>query len=275
MRPEAGWYPDPTTSNRVGSDQLRWWDGNAWTSQTRSAEGAQPAVPPVEEEAAPERPSFTKREEPVAPAPAEPPGVQPAYYQPQAYQPTYQTAYPQQQAYYPATPEAPTGPGGAPLGNVWLRLLARLVDGLIVTIVTTIAVSPFFGDYMQVVEQYVVPAAGRYDFQAVMDSEPYQNIVRVALFTSVAMAIIYEGGMLRFKGATIGKLICGLKVVSRTGEGLSTWQAIARPLVPLLLGRFTLNVFTFLDAIWCLFNNSRRTCLHDLMFRTQVISTRR
>lgn len=36
--PVAGWYPDPADSS-----QMRWWDGAAWTAQTRSI--PQPAAP--------------------------------------------------------------------------------------------------------------------------------------------------------------------------------------------------------------------------------------
>lgn len=40
--PDQGWYPDP-----AGGDNLRWWDGNAWTHQVKKApEPPPPPAPP-------------------------------------------------------------------------------------------------------------------------------------------------------------------------------------------------------------------------------------
>ncbi|MGV4986378.1 DUF2510 domain-containing protein [Streptomyces sp. NPDC001709] len=83
-----GWYPDPGQTND-GPPTERWWDGKAWTDQTRPAGTAAPWGPP------PQPPA------PGGPQPAHPavPSALPAY----GAQPGY-PAYPG----YPAPPQ--TGP---------------------------------------------------------------------------------------------------------------------------------------------------------------------
>ncbi|MFS0911267.1 DUF2510 domain-containing protein [Microbacterium sp. 179-I 3D2 NHS] len=41
-QPPAAWHPDPENPN-----QLRWWDGNQWTSATAPAPAAATAATPV------------------------------------------------------------------------------------------------------------------------------------------------------------------------------------------------------------------------------------
>ncbi|MET1020554.1 MAG: DUF2510 domain-containing protein, partial [Microterricola sp.] len=65
--PPTGWYPDPR-----GSDQLRWWDGAAWTTQLAPRPASAPAA-----------------EVPTAVAPAAAaPAVAPAASEPEAAIPT-------------------------------------------------------------------------------------------------------------------------------------------------------------------------------------------
>ena len=42
MSMAAGWYPDPFSS----AAYLRWWDGTAWSSQTRLAQNPPAQTPP-------------------------------------------------------------------------------------------------------------------------------------------------------------------------------------------------------------------------------------
>ena len=44
--PQAGWYPDPSGN----AQQLRYWDGTAWTQQVMSAQSSQPAQQPFQQQ---------------------------------------------------------------------------------------------------------------------------------------------------------------------------------------------------------------------------------
>ncbi|MFI9155857.1 DUF2510 domain-containing protein [Streptomyces sp. NPDC053367] len=84
-----GWYPDPGQKSD-GPATERWWDGGAWTEQTRPAGSAAPWGPP------PAQPGY--------PGPVPQPG-QPGF----AAMPT--------QAAFPAHPGYPGQPGAAPAGR--------------------------------------------------------------------------------------------------------------------------------------------------------------
>lgn len=115
----------------------------------------------------------------------------------------------------------------------------------------------------------------------------------LALFLAPALlAIGYHAGFLRWRGATPGKLACGLRVRRRDADGRLPWRVIAArlgiqfavPWLALLLGvasalvvgfalaYVVLSVFTLIDPLWAI--GPRRQALHDRAARTIVVTTR-
>lgn len=102
---QGGWHPDP-----YGRHQLRWWDGQQWTSQV-SDQGVvrdenapvQPTPPPMQ----PAQPVYQQPPQPTYQQPVQPTYGQPGYQQPTYGQPGYQQpGYPpmQQIAVQPSPP---------------------------------------------------------------------------------------------------------------------------------------------------------------------------
>ena len=93
--PPAGWYPDPQ-----GGDGQRWWNGVAWSSETRAAQPEAPVAPA----------------EPVAPAQSATPAADPYQSAPQGYAGAQQQPYPgaQQQSYPAAQQPYPGAQQGYP-----------------------------------------------------------------------------------------------------------------------------------------------------------------
>ena len=124
MTQPSGWYDDPADTSR-----LRYWDGILWTDRTVPKEsptaGASTIGRTVDPYAAPGAPGAPGSS--VQP-PSYPPALTP-YGQPPAGRdygaaPTYQWR-----------PSGPTTPDGVPLAQWWQRLLASILDSIIVQVV--------------------------------------------------------------------------------------------------------------------------------------------
>lgn len=87
------------------------------------------------------------------------------------------------------------------------------------------------------------------------------------LFQLLAMAfpLVYEALMLQWRGQTVGKIVCRIKVVTPTGGNLTAGQSWIRSLIRMLV-----EGFCFIDDIIAFFN-PERTALHDMAARTRVI----
>lgn len=97
--------------------------------------------------------------------------------------------------------------------------------------------------------------------------EPRGNLATIATGTAVAVGwtIVYFAGCWRLVGATPGKALMGLRVISRGGRHLTLPQAIVRllcyPVAALPLG---------LGFAWVLIDNDRRSW-PDMLARTSVV----
>ena len=203
-------------------------------------------------------------------------GARPAYAQP---------------AYAP--PVGPVTPDGAPLASWWARVGAHLIDLVIVGGVGTLVTLPSqisMNDDLNVLMTEL--DAEEPDFAAFWSG--YLDIMREMMLWQLpvmVLALVYYVVMLRWKGATVGKLALGLKVRLRDQPGQLPWSAIAlrvgfqnlQVIVILLLalGAWQLALglgavlwlVSFLDILWPLWDGKRQA-LHDKVARTNVVKAR-
>jgi uncharacterized RDD family membrane protein YckC len=103
----------------------------------------------------------------------------------------------------------------------WIRFVARMLDGIITSVVSMIVVIPLF---------FVLHVP----FSIAEGGDPNAAMWAVLRFEGVVMPIIlaitfaYEVYFLSSRGATIGKLALGLKVIRADGSPLSTGRASGR-----------------------------------------------
>lgn len=251
-----GWYPDPTDASRE-----RYWDGWSWTRNLRPSESA--SVP------GPEHPN---------PAGQYGPGQYgPGQYGPEQYGPGPGPGYPP--AYQPA-PTGPTTADGVPIPSWGWRFLAALVDLIIVSAVAMICSIPVLARIMPrmmaVVQQTMEAAeAGR---MAPIDTTQLLSLGDTIALNSISMAVavLYFGLFWRFRSATPGQLLCGLRVVP-VDQGRNTaslpWAAVVLRAVvfavPLMVGSVAL-LFAALNCLFPLWNDKKQA-IHDLAARTQVV----
>ncbi len=260
----GGWYADPVDQGRE-----RYWDGWQWSRNTRPREGQPPTGP-----------SYAT---PVAPSPA-PGSSQP----PQSGYPS-QPGYPPQPGYrgYPVAPGygRPAGAAvatadGVPLSGWWWRVLATVIDNLLLTVVATaltvsvwLPVYQAFAAYFEAVVQAQQTGVLPPPLDPVTLVPPRSQFILTAV--SLGLALVYQIGFLRWKGATPGKLACRLRVVPvdrGRGPGPLGWNAVTiRAAIWVLPGVSSLlALFSLLDALFPLWQ-PKRQALHDLAAKTQVV----
>ncbi|MGW0073177.1 RDD family protein, partial [Streptosporangium sandarakinum] len=220
-------------------------------------------------------------------------GQQPSYDQQQAYgQQSYgaqqgygqQPSYDQQQAYAQQgyTPQWGDGhaPGvSAPLAEWWQRLVARIIDGLILAIPTFVVTLVLTG---------ILVTAPSFNMETGEYSVGSGTFLATFLTGLVGGLIyfVYEFLMLKAKGQTVGKMAMGIKVVPVGGapqaEGLPSNKAMSRAGVlwgPSILRGipfvgFIIGIFSLVNVLWQLWDKPLHQCLHDKAAATTVVKTR-
>ncbi|MDR0837865.1 MAG: RDD family protein [Propionibacteriaceae bacterium] len=318
--PAAGWYPDPADAARQ-----RYWDGAHWTADIRGAQptsGAPGLAAPVDPYAAQQQPAFITPTQPSYGDPAQAPAnnIAPGYGAPAGFGaagaaaggavPGYGAAPAQQQApagipnygaygdayYIPpanyANANGPATPDGVPLAGWWWRVLAVIVDGILLNIL-----SLFY--------TRLLPA--EWGYSATRMTDVYQDIlagkyidlsgfVLGSLIVSV-VGIAYVVAMLSIKGATVGQLACGLRVVpvgqgryyenhsglliGKAVIGVCVYNVSILATVLLLFPSLqmsalysiltlAISLFTALNYLWPLWD-SKKQALHNKFAGTQVV----
>jgi uncharacterized RDD family membrane protein YckC len=243
----SGWYPDP-----VNSAQERYWDGWQWSRNTRPIDPGAPAGRYGQ-------PSYGSYPAPNVTQPA-------AYARPR-----------------PGSLQATMTADGVALASWWQRALAVIIDYAIISAIVTVITFPIW--------RSLYAALGSY-FNAVVNAQQSgsapptlsptdlvpassQLILTVA---TVGVAMLYHVAFLRWKSATPGKLICGLRVV-RVDQGHDPgplpWSSVfIRAGIWVLPGISSLlSLITVVDALFPLWH-PKRQALHDMAAKTQVIRRR-
>lgn len=274
MSQQPGWYDDPQDDQN-----LRYWDGVQWSNHTSPKR--MPGLDQVGQ-------GGTHHEPGPADQPAQVWGGQgPSGGQQQGQwggQQQGQWGGQQQGQWSAPMPGADdrwqqpqrrdTTPDGQPLAGWGMRLLARIVDGILLSLVTGFVILPLVDPTL--LEDYTnwittVDATSALDVPEGLAA----GLLRVSLVSLVA-GLAYEILMLRFVGATVGKLLTGLRVRMRETPGQLPWGAAAiRGLIwqgPSAINGFG-QIFMLLNGLWPLWD-AKRQALHDKAARTNVVRNR-
>jgi uncharacterized RDD family membrane protein YckC len=144
----------------------------------------------------------------------------------------------------------------------WIRFLANLVDNVILFVLQI----PF------ITVQYL---SSNHDSKPAADSMDIESIKRTVGITALAwlfstiIQYFYYAAFYQAKGATPGKQLLGIKVIStRSGHYLTYKETFVRELVGKPISGILLGIGFLMVAF-----RSDKKALHDLMAHTQVIET--
>lgn len=194
----------------------------------------------------------------------------------------------------------PTTPDGQRLAGWWWRVLALVVDMVVLGVVNYLATLPVQLEVAREQQAYQRELMERIergepvpftDFWA-PTGEIYSDHVLAVVVFPILLLVAYQSGMLRWRGATLGKLLCGLRVRPRSEDSRLTWGTIATriavqfgpgwavlPLAiltdsfaTLVLAYAVAGLFFVVDALTAL--GERRQTIHDRAARTVVVTTR-
>ena len=245
MTSQPGWHPDPVPPQPGQPPLLRYWDGTRWTEHTSPAQEPAPAT------------------------------------QQYGASPTYPS--------YPATPGSaydgrPTTPDGVPLAGWWWRVLALIIDAILIGIVAGIAAFPWARDVIDSYSDWFDEAMNA-DGGTPDTSELQSDIaVPLAIITliNVAVGFVYNVGFLMWKQATPGKLLLGLRVRLRDRPGpmpigtvLLRWAGqygVGLLGVLPVVGCLSF-IYTLLDYLWPLWDDKYQA-IHDKIAKTNVVRVR-
>ncbi|HWG58634.1 MAG TPA: RDD family protein [Candidatus Acidoferrales bacterium] len=147
----------------------------------------------------------------------------------------------------------------------WIRLGARFIDGFIFLVPIAIVAA--------IVMPNLIPTAAAPGRVTVNRIFAFEATVIIA---SIVFALLYEVLMLRYWGATVGKMACGVKVVRPDGSGLGWGVSFGRYLmfnVVISMIPFVNWILLLTTAIMAGVDEEKRG-LHDRVCGTRVVYKR-
>lgn len=259
----AGWYPDPDPAAPAGTS--RYWDGRQWTEHVRSDAGTVEAP-------APQQGSYQA-------APAGSYGENPygngGYGQAPAYAGDLDGG------------RATQAPGGQRLAGYLRRVVAYLIDGLLFAVIVMAVGWSFIDDitasFSTFLDQSITAAENGLPAP---DQTQLLSEVAGPLFAlqaiSIAVNLIYFCGFWRWRGATPGKMLLGLRIRAWAADGPLGWGLVLRRWFGLNLGTIVavVPIIGFFGSFWPIFDllwplwDKRRQALHDKIAGSVVIRTK-
>ncbi len=146
--------------------------------------------------------------------------------------------------------------GMPPLPSRFRRLIARVIDAIVVGVPVSLLLWPLRGDY----DWNENASTG--------GSWTQQAIVLLVYF-------LYEGLMLSARGQTLGKMAVRIRVAmlddGAVPRGNPAWNRAAVYSLPQLVPCIGF-LFWLVNVLWCTWDQPYRQCLHDKSARTVVVT---
>jgi uncharacterized RDD family membrane protein YckC len=283
----SGWYDDPQDP-----DQLRYWDGILWSDRTM------PKVKPNLDESRigdarrqyeqhQERLRAVERARTGANRPQQPPmrpyerSHQDPYQHPQ--QGYGRPSYGHQQAYQPRPVK--TTPDGEPTASWWRRLFAYFIDNILLSLVAMAISWAWLRPWITTMADWydeAITAAQHGRSQPPLPDAMYHLPWQFPV-VAVLVYLVYEIGMVAWRGQTIGHLILRIRVrgadsSAKPGLNAAAIRAVVKgvnnitSVVPLLGSLGT--VFSLIDGLVPLGDRNAQA-IHDKAAKTYVVSAAR
>jgi uncharacterized RDD family membrane protein YckC len=142
----------------------------------------------------------------------------------------------------------------------WLRLVAYLIDGLILTIIN-IPVTVI----VWIVAAGIAESAKHNGGDAAATFVASMLLQTVAFFISFTILVVYHSAFECTKQASPGKMALGLMVTDVSGNRLTFLHALGRN-----AGKFVSLITLCVGFVLCGFTQQKQ-CLHDMMAGTLVV----
>jgi uncharacterized RDD family membrane protein YckC len=146
----------------------------------------------------------------------------------------------------------------------WMRLLAAIIDGVLLAIVNIIILVPFLG--------LVGLTAAAHAADADLDSGGGGLMIALLSTYLISMLAVAVAGWLYFalmessaKGATLGKIALGLRVVDLNGNRIGFGRATGR-----YFGKLISGAILFLGYLMAAFTQQKQA-LHDIIAGCLVV----
>lgn len=173
----------------------------------------------------------------------------------------------------PGMPPPGMSPRGLPLASFGDRLLALLIDGLVVGAASMVFIVPaFIVFFRMVLPDLTTTADGR------PTSDPFTNLLipilalqGVIFVVAFALSYVYQVEMMFKTGQTIGKRVMKIQVVPLDPAATLNRTAAAKRWAAYQIGGAVIPVFSYLDGLWQLWDKPWQQCLHDKFAGTIVV----
>lgn len=147
------------------------------------------------------------------------------------------------------------------------RLVAQIIDGIILGIAFSLLLIPFGGIATLVGLNSDSIENSSDEAAAALIGLAGVSLVGLILFSLIA-PFIYEALMISSaKQATVGKIVMKIKVVGPEGERLTFGQAVGRSLIKYISSNLCILLW-----LWPLFNPEEQA-LHDLVIKSYVVKS--
>ncbi len=133
-------------------------------------------------------------------------------------------------------------------GGFWIRLGAKIIDWIILSVV--------IGILGVILAVFMVPAS---------DSDASTGMLIVVQIVNFILPFVYGTWFIGRFAATPGKMACGLKIIRSEGEKVSYARALGRQAAELLS-----SIMLCIGYIMAAFNDEKKT-LHDIICDTRVV----
>jgi uncharacterized RDD family membrane protein YckC len=173
--------------------------------------------------------------------------------------------------FLPAPP--PTSPGGALLADFGTRLLAYLIDIVLLAVVNLVIVVPAF---FLVSSQFfaIAPDQGTADDPGLFFAAAFLPMIGFevgAVVVGLALSYLYTVELMYRSGQTLGKRVMKIRVVPLDPRlGLTRVMALKRWATEFLPSTFV-GAYALIDGLWQLWDRPFQQTLHDKAAQTVVV----